>query len=206
MSTLNYIVNSEGKRELDNESKVRMQIEYLSLHDLYPFSMSKSSVSSLGFILKDNIKNIKEPYIIMCSKDYSREVFSNILMYINHIEGSSSYVSYDVKDVSYLVQQYLSGEFHDLSLEFISTKVLFIRMYNTEIPHMYNSYSILNLARGRSSRGQYTFFFFEGTKSDLAQDKWKIDVNGDGKMSSGTRLLEPITNYINVIDLNKEMK
>ena len=166
--------------------------------DLYPpelmgtnFERVKNKVEKLNF---------NEPNIILYKGDIHKTVFCAIKLLLNHFQYTSRVV-----DSTYLRQQYLSGDYVDLSKEFEYCKVLFITANYTDIPHMYNPFCIKQVCDARRLQGLKTFVFFRGTMEDLKSNRWMLDVDGVGSNVQGRRL-EPLTNYISYLDLNTSFK
>ena len=199
---MNYVINN-GKRELDHNSKVQRQIEYLS-PSLYPLGVKSETVLKLGQLLRkkmeaSNLGTLTQPFIVVCKNNIHKAIFALLLLMVNNKEVGK-FVRYKVIDIEDARQDYLKD-----SMDYSDADVLFVKLNYSEIPHMYNAYCIRNLAQLRLEQGKYTFFYFWGTKSQLESNKWKLDEQGDGA-SNANRILTPITHYVSYIDLNKDIE
>lgn len=192
---LNYVVEN-GRRILDKESKVKMQKQYLEAGGLYPFELGKKKISKYGNMIKEI--NLSKPYIILRKKDARKSIFAILLLLINKKE--SKYVYYKITTSTHLKQSYLSGEYHDISDEFDNYNVLFVDINVSDIPHYYNSHVLRFIADLRYKKGLYTFFYFNGTMSDLTSGTWLLNMNESWRTGEAP-VFEPITNYISYLDL-----
>lgn len=196
-NTPNYIVNDKGVRELDYDSKVQMQEKYFELGGLTPFKLDVNVRSKLGFFLKDNIKDLKEPTLIACKGSCENDICALLLLIINK-QGLGG-ISYKKINLEYLVNNIFEN--YQANEELDNYQVLFVTLGTVTTPHMYNAYSMVNIAKDRQQKGKYTFFIFDGSLSDLAEPKWQIDINGAGSYVQDKKT-ESIRNHINCISVS----
>lgn len=199
-----YVVTDKGK-EMSQESKIRQWVYYLSSGGLFPYSgkLSGKELSVLNKKLNKAI-NIDEPTIISYSCDISKEVFASIALRIReHERYYDKDVRYTVVDVDKLLSVRLDDEIVDISRPFDNYTILFVKM-SISIPHMYNAFCVVEMAKLRKEKGLHTFFFFSGTEAVLKSRVWQLDLNGSGSnVKDDNKILVPITNYISYINLDK---
>lgn len=191
-----YVIKN-GERTFGHERNVERGKYFLTQGGIYPTELM--GVDFMNVFRKISKLNLNEPIIISHKIDIHKTVFSCIVTILN------CYMNYKVVDSTYLRQQYLSGEYVDISQEFDSYKVLFITANITDIPHIYNSHCIKMVCDSRRLKGKNTYVFFCGTKEDLFSNRWKLDIESRG-INEQNRVLEPLTNYISYFDLNNYYK
>lgn len=202
---VNYIVNEDGKREMDTNSKRQITLDYLKSLGLYPFDLNNKSILTLSRIINKNTHFSNHTSIFIWEKRCFKEVFSVLLSQLS--QATKKQLSARVTTLSQITQHYITNDELD-TYPFID--VLFITMNDTDFPHMYNAYCVRNVALSRCAMGKFTYFYFTGTKSDIESDQWKLDKFGDGKRSViytekaviDARSLISLQDFIEYVDLN----
>lgn len=209
----NYVVDKDGNRVLDDKSKQDRMVSILKAGGLYPTELSTDSLSKVCYKL-EKIIDVDIPTIIVSNVDIHKAVFSALLLLIHKFgKYKKDYMNFKVISNSYVTQQYLSGEYHDVSMEFDNYPILFVKVGFDDFPHMYNAHCLKNLSNARKEKGMYTFFFYVGKKEEFI-DRYKVDELGGGrkevivdynkKTTIDNRVLTPISKYIKVVNLNME--
>ena len=205
---VNYIVNEQGKRELDKESQLKVMFDYLQSIGLYPFEdETEGNLKALSKNLCNNT-NFKELCAIYIYKyDIHRAVFASLLHILSI--ATKRRVSCKVIDIQSVLQTYMKDSEVPLDLY---TDVLCVMLNTTDFPHMYTAYCIRNLALSRKEKRKFTFFYFIGTKNEIdTRSKWMLDENGDGQKSViwtddgkniDPRNLVKLSKFIQYVDLN----
>lgn len=204
---VNYIVNEQGKRELDTESQLQVMYEYLQSVNLYPFEIPDKGVKALSKNLFNNTDFKQLCAIYIYKDDIHKAVFASLLQTLSKATNRS--ISCKVIDIQSVLQTYMKDSEMPLDLY---TDVLFVMLNATDFPHMYTAYCVRNLALARKEKGKFTFFYFIGTKNEIdTKSKWMLDENGDGQKSviwtnDGTNIdprnLIKLSKFIQYVDLN----
>lgn len=208
-----YILDDNGNRVMSPEYIRKQEVEYLKAKKLDIKKANEKTRLKYANILMKAV-SWYDPAIIMYDKDISRDIYAAIIALLNR--KLDRFLSYDVTTVSHLCQQYLSGEYHDISDEFDHAQVLFVDMNMSDVPHMYRAYCARNIAEARKAKGKLTYLFFRGKSEDLLSDTWSIDEEGLGNRGLNWdsekhemidfRRLHRLNKYIKVVDLNERLR
>lgn len=208
-----YIIDKDGNRAMSPEYIHKQEIEYLKAKGLYSLSSTEAERRKYADILRRTIPWWK-PAIIVYKKDISKDIYATLVALIRR--NVKTFLNFDITSVTHLCQQYLSGEYHDISDEFDYAKILFVNMNMSDTPHMYNAFCARNIAIERYNKNKLTYLFFQGTMEDLLSSQWSIDEEGVGNKGVNwdaekhelvdLRRLSNLSKYIKVIDLNERLK
>lgn len=202
-----YVMGDNG-RELSAKAKGEGILKYFNRCGLYPYTseITNNERIKLKGVIDKNV-NINEPCIILSSSGVAKEVFTSIALNILSLpENKDKNVLCKVVDLSYIVHLYFNENYTDLSIPFDNYKILFIQFDNSIMPNTFNSFCITSLVNSRKNKGLYTFLYFEGTKAEIQQDRWRIDELGLGKEAGDERIMVSLEKYIKIFDLNTKFK
>jgi hypothetical protein len=183
-----YITDKDGNRILSPEAQKQRTINYLQ--QLYPMEWSDKpkKIDWLVNYIKSEC-NLDEPTMFICNDDIHKTVFASILKLFG------VFYHWSETHIDHGTQNFLDGEFHDVSSEYDGSYILFVNMNFGETKNMLHPQIARNYAINRKMRGLKTFFFFWGTRQQLDMPKWIDDETGDH-----------LSKYIKIIDLNKKIK